>query len=429
MATAAFYAPEIDNLIRFRNTTTPDLDLPFDTKAQALVALIKNIAPSGEHRVRSFWIPAKRGPIEAFGDYDQLHDEGEFGTPREFKDQWLACYPTEECWYTISYAQHQQEHLISINGGFSIRFARNNSLYSEREHIDVLLDWLLKGTEDCIRQCAQGTYNAFVADHLPYDMRTGTIRRADLWRIFAKDRDYLLPRIADGDLSRFAGLFTERAAQHSPTDRSGADPTGSEGGAPHAPVSGMTAARYLAACASGYRAIGLKPPRNHAPSPADWYRAYANPRGLELLDIDQDSPGAFASLANDDQGTGHTWEVLAGAGFSWMPLLPVQDGNGWSFHLGDGNYPSAAEAIEFALGLHDAGLPVTVQQADALVRAAKGEDLVGAVPHYVVPAHAGVLFPGDEIIDFMTLPSNHRQEIIDAVRWQPVHEVTLAAER
>ena len=28
----------------------------------------------------------------------------------------------------------------------------------------------------------------------------------------------------------------------------------------------------------------------------------------------------------------------------------------------------------------------------------------------------------------MTLPSNHRQEIIDAVRWQPVHEVTLAAE-
>ena len=78
--------------------------------------------------------------------------------------------------------------------------------------------------------------------------------------------------------------------------------------------------------------------------------------------------------------------------------------------------------------MHDAGLPVTVQQADALARAAKGEDLVGAVPHYVVPAHAGVLFPGDEIIDFMTLPSNHRQEIIDAVRWQPVHEVTLAAE-
>lgn len=36
-----------------------------------------------------FWIAAERGPIEDFGDYEQLYDLGDYDSYDEFKKDWL----------------------------------------------------------------------------------------------------------------------------------------------------------------------------------------------------------------------------------------------------------------------------------------------------------------------------------------------------
>ena len=168
MAITAFHAPRIDAALRFRSAATPDLTPSHDMRAQALIALLRSFAPTSDGR-RSLWIGASRGTLDEFAA--TMHgNETDLPLffPRDVRDDaelasmFHALYPDDERWYRIDATLSPSEAIIRIDDGFSIRLSPGNDGAPGDADADMLLDWLLAGVEECVRRCAQGTYDALI---------------------------------------------------------------------------------------------------------------------------------------------------------------------------------------------------------------------------------------------------------------------------
>lgn len=474
MAVTPLHAPDVDALIRLHTTDFPDLTLPFSDRAGALVALMRGLSPSDRHDgARFFWTSACRDTNMASewhepwcadddtgdghtdggrtddgyandGYIDDDHvDAGYVDSGRMDDDHSAATRDdpyrrhSQAHWYLVEYAPSGRDHLFTINGRFTLRIAEGTAPAPDGVTLgtaaefpahgddspgeaagEALLDWLVDGAERCIRQCAQGEYNAMVAEQLPYAMRTGMIARHALWRIFPHSHEYLRSIISDGDIDRFEAVFGPHGKRG---ERGGQGGHGEQG--PAATLPQLTFAQYCEICRVAYDALGLRQPHPDATA-LDWYREYANPRGMDVHAIDADDAEAFARWVEAGLGTDHEWEIRSASGFSWMTLHPVPAEPGWTLVLRCGNYPSDVETVRVALALHDAGIPVEVSQADQLVRAMRGQDMVGIVPQYLMDYDPEALFGGNVIVA-MHLPHEHRQAIIDEASWQPIEPVRL----
>lgn len=241
-------------------------------------------------------------------------------------------------------------------------------------------------------------------------MRTGTILRNDVWNIFPENKDYFLSGIDAEEIRRFTKLF-------SPIE---------EGTVLNKKLPTMTSGEYFKACMLGYKASGYACPKTDA-KPLDWCIKYADSRHHGLRDLNQSSSEDFEAWMDSKQHEGHTWEVRTGHGFSWMHLFPRKDESGWFFNVSGANYWSCIQAIHFALALYDAGLPVSVYHARQIARMANGEDLIGIVPHYRLPVYCSDLFQDTDIIDYMRLPYEQRDEVIKKAHWFDLPDVHINA--
>lgn len=393
------FAPQIDNLISSPNSWEPDVTLPFNDAATQLFSTLDNIKPTGADEFRLLWIPAERGPISAFGDYEELHEEGEYQTRQEFEQSWLDWYPNETVWYKITCTKYENSRYLFINNRFCIHFT-NDNYTNNYEWYTSLMNWLNCGAQYCITLCESNSYNDVIQDNLPYDMRIGTITRNDIWDIFPDSKKQFLGSIDIEDIQRFITLFS----------------TLEEGTVLNSKLPKMTSGEYFRACMLGYKASGYTMPKNDA-SPLDWCIAYADFRHHGLRDLNQNSSKDFETWMNRKQYEGHTWEVRPGHGYSWMHLFPLKDKDGWSFNVSGANYWSCIQAIHFALALYDNDLPVSVYHARQIAKMATGKDLIGIVPHYRLPVYCSDLFQDEDIIDYIHLPYEHRDEIIRKANW------------
>lgn len=410
MTIATLYAPEVDGLLRIRNTNAPDLILPLDMRAQTLLALLHNIVP--HHGTRRLWITSERGPIEAFGTYETLHRDGAFDTYAQFKEHWLSCYPHALQWYSLSYTEQNGDHLLTVNERFTVRFADDAPETDNPMFVLQLMAWLIAGVEECVRRCAQGTYNEWVKSQLPFDMRMGIMPRKTYWEIVPESRAYVQAIVQKDELERFDRLFV-RPPLEAP-DRRNIEYR----------LPALSLNDYYRACTDAYIAARLPPPSESA-APVDWHMAYANPRGQTADMLDRDSPEEFLSWVEDGRGNRYVWEMLPGPGFSWVTLTPMHDERGWILVLDGATYPLCANAINAALALHDAGWPIRVPQAGAMLRAVRGEDHVGVVPRYVMPPYDNIRFPDCDVHDFVTLTVEHEKEMIAQTSWYPIVQVRL----
>lgn len=403
------FAPQIDNMIRSPRSWEPDIYLPLDTAATQLFDVLDNIEPLGEDGFRLLWIPAERGPITAFGHYDELYEDGEYQTYQEFEQSWLSSYPDETVWYKITCTEYDDCRHLFINGRFCIRFANDNHT-NNPEYYVPLMNWLMCGAQYCVIQCKNDSYNTIIREKLPFDMRTGTILRRDVWDIFPENKDIFLNGIHTEDIQRFTQLFSSLE----------------EGTVLNKKLPTLTSGEYFKACMLGYEASGYACPKMDA-TPLDWCIKYADFRHHGLRDLDQNSPEDFEAWMDSKQAEGHTWEVRPGHGFSWMHLFPRKDEGGWSFNVSGANYWSCIQAIHFALALYDAELPVSVLHARQIAHMANGKDLIGIVPRYRLPVYCSDLFQDKDIIDYMRLPYEQRDKIIKKAHWFDLPTVHIKA--
>jgi len=95
------YAPDITRYIRIlsQSNLTPNqmtsrlIDLLFDD--------LEIVAPCTENGKRALWLCIERGPIEAYGDYEDALADGDVSNYEEFEKCWLEEYPDEKNWYYL----------------------------------------------------------------------------------------------------------------------------------------------------------------------------------------------------------------------------------------------------------------------------------------------------------------------------------------
>ncbi|MBO5306978.1 MAG: hypothetical protein J6C40_03135 [Lentisphaeria bacterium] len=158
------------------------------------------------------------------------------------------------------------------------------------------------------------------------------------------------------------------------------------------------------------------------------YLKHADGRDEGLRDIDENSPEAFRQWLKNRNQSGHPWEVCRGGNSTHVSLFVSKTENGFYFTVDGKSWARSIESIKFYLALHRLGMPVKINKGKRLAERLLGKNKVGIVPEGVFPRYCESLFPGEEILDFINLPYENREQLAAKCNWHAIPEVTLLAE-
>lgn len=304
---------------------------------------------------------------------------------------------------------------------------------SYREDAAVeLCELLTVAAEESIQKLFEGTYNDEVNTSLPYEFRTGVLKRSVA---FEKDPEYkkwVLEDMPASLLAEFKALLL-----------SGANDEMKIGRLPQ-----MTANDFYRACAIGYKACGYD--GTDAPL-VDQYFLHADGRDEGLsgrgdglnrgTGIDLDDPDAWEHwYFNREIRGGHPFEVCRGGNSTHVDLFVSHDRKNidWKvrtgrisqeeadrhergFYFTVGGKHRAAEAVKFYMAITAAGLPVILSEADEILARFEATDYVGIVPHSVTPKYCESMFSSKygHVINFWHVDKEEMELYGNDIEWIP----------
>lgn len=447
-------APDVDRLLLyfFRDLSNPIPSTPALLAAiEPLFEVLEPLEPLKKNdEVKTIWIRIPRGTIEDYDSFDDLKERYVVKTYEEYEKQWEEDYPNEYNWYRLVVVQ-------SFNKEGSLRFYGmslgnrliisatleddsfdRSSYYCECAAVK-LCNLILPAVKESMRLLHDGEYNDLVEKDLPYEFRTGVVKRSELWAV---DRDY--KKLAYDELSEeTVSKFIERIN------------SGCNSLCRVKRIKEFTANDFFRACKLGYEAIGKD---CDGFSLSELYMHYADGRDEGLTGkghglnagpgINFDDPKAWDEwYFHREQHGGHPWEVVPGGNSTHMELSVMHDRNSLDFDLRLGRITReeyeerikkagyyfmidgihrAFESVNFYLALSDAGLPVIITDADKLMASFTGSDYIGIVPHRVVTRYCGELFPKEyeDIFDFSHV-SKAKDQWFDKIIWLPMEPAVL----
>ena len=375
-----------------------------------LFNLIKKIKPN-DNGIISLWLRAKRGTVEEYGTVGN-DDDSDFTTEEEREKAWLEECPDEEEWFAFDAGEDPDNHYRMV-------MLRHRCVYSKspnREKCGFPIDaeefaqWMIDGVNECIGKLEAGTYNDFIANHLPPQHRTGTILRKHFWDVYPEMREDFFAEISDDDVEEFC---TRAYNQTKDSEKMGR-------------LKCITANDFYSFCAMGYAA-------NHyercEKTPKEQYYLHADGRDGGLRDIDPDSPQAFIQWLNGKNRYGnHPWEVCRGGNSTHVALCVVQDEQGYYLILSGDAWSRTIETVKFYLALRRAGVPVYLNEAYTLANRLHEVEKIGIVPEGVIPVYCESRFPEEHIIDYINLPIEDREKLLPYCVWQKEPSVYLNKE-
>ena len=271
--------------------------------------------------------------------------------------------------------------------------------------ISEFCEWILISLKECITALKNGTYNDIVRRELQYHHRTGTITRKAYWDIFPAEREYFYENLTSEETDEFCRLISEQP------------------GEPKQRIPMMTANHFFEYCALGYRANNYK---GCNLTPREQYYLHADGRDNGLGEIPQDSYEAFEEWLHNHEHFGHPWEVCRGGNSTHISLYVWHDAKGFYLTLAGDAESRTVETVKFYIALRTAGLPVFMRNGQKLLKRLQEEELIGIVPEGIFPRYCDSMFPREDVIDFMNLPYEKREEVIRSTVWQDVTVVELA---
>lgn len=450
-------APDIDRLLLSFSRGYKNPSAQTRKVLEALDRLLGELADlkplTGNGEVKSIWLKIPRGTLDDFGDYDELLAEGEVSSHEDYVGLWKSEYPDDYSWYELVVVENEHCRAVSV-GSVMVLCADSNQKPADfdwlEEHAVILLDLLVHSVRKSMRELREGSYNATVAEQLPYFLRTGVVSRAVVWAAHPEDRD----AVFNGMDGRTYATFCEYAT----ADAEDADAIGR--------LASMTGNDFLAACALGYEACGYDVCGNDGERLLldELYIRYADGRDEGLTGkgsglfsgpgIDLSSPEAWEAWFFDrTRRGGHPWEVCRGGNSTHVSLVVCHDRWAAEFRrrageLSDEEFRAAerswgyyyvvagkawnrsVEAVHFYVALKRAGLPVVLRDARAILARFKGEDVIGVVPRDVIPVYCESMFPKSHgtILDFMHVYDGDMVAFGDKIEWLPEHEAKLTCE-
>lgn len=371
---------------------------------------LKKITPVLDEKndtVYELWLKIPRGPIEEFGDFEEEKENECYETYEEFEQDWLSLYPTEEIWYCF-------RALDSKDIGYKAIFIDNKHVIevdSRKEKgyqhdISEYANALLEAVEACCEKIKNNTYMTDINENLPPQYKTGTIIRRDLWDVFPELRDNFFSKISDAEIKEFKDSVS---VQKSKFDYDSVSR-----------VKTFTAQEFFDLCALGYKANNYK---NTDLTSKEQYYKNADGRDDGLRDIDPNSSEEFQDWYSNKRGGGHPWEVCRGGNDTHVSLYVVRDKKGYFLSVAGRN--RTIEAVKFYLAVKHAGYPVFMHDAKQLVKRFEQTEKIGVVPESVFPKYCSDLYPGEDIISFINLPTEKRDIVASKCVWQPIREVGL----
>ena len=413
---AKMTAPQIDNYIdwlghiHYREVSCR---FSYDKKAYRLIdqifEVVRKIAPTRNNDVRELWLTAERGPIEDFGDIDELLADGTVESREEFEAWWHERYPEETCWYQFSAVEDAEigYRAIFIGQKFVIEVDERKEKDYPND-ISEFAQWILDALNAAYKKLQDGTYNDFVDSDLPPQHRTGTLVRKYLWDAYPDARTSFFKNISPADVAEFVKCASEQDSDRRRLTNH---------------LKEMTANDFFSFCALGYKENNYE---GCELTPREQYYKHADGRDDGLGEIDGDSPEAFHEWYNDrNHHGGHPWEVCRGGNSTHVSLYVHEDEDGYTLTVAGDAWTRTIESVKFYLALHRAGLPVYMMEAAALADRLTEKEKIGIVPEGVMPAYCHSYFPNEHIIDFMNLPDENREKLLPHCVWQKEPVVSL----
>ena len=441
---ARLTAPKIDRLLRcfeddYLNPTfmTPKLAAAMEP----MFYLMNDLAPlSKNNEAKSIWIQIPRGDIGDFDSFDDLKEYGEVETYEEYESMWKEEYPNAVCWYELmileSFNRDGSLFFRAVRLGNhtvinAITEERNDELKNCPENSAIeLCSLILPAVSDAMDKIRKGTYNMEVESGLPYQFRTGVIRRAAIWEKDTENKKWALDGLSLEKIEELRNLLSENDVM-----RIGR-------------LSRMTANDFYNACSIGYKACGYE---DDGLSPIDQYYRHADGRDEGLSSrgqgvssgpgIDPNSPDAWDEWFFDrNRFGGHPWEVCRGGSFTHLSLFVMhdQDELEWKIQSGEisaedverhprGYYFIVAgthrifEAVNFYTALRRAGLPVLLSAGNEILARLDGTDYVGIVSYNSTWRECEELIPESygSVIDFMHVYNDEMEKYGNQIEWIP----------
>ena len=456
-------APDIDGLLRYfdrghQNPSAPTAGMI--SAMEPLFSALSDLAPLTKNReVKSIWLQIPRGSIDDYDSYEDMLEWEEVRNMEEYEQRWLQDYPQEICWYELIVVESFDKdgnirfRGVALDNKTIISAMMNQEEPSEGGYEEdaaiTLCSLLTAAAKEAMTRIRKGTYNAEVNAALPYQFRTGVIRRSVLWQREPEWKEQAMEGLSAETLRSFKNLLASGENSKSAIGR----------------LKAMTANDFFRACSTGYKACGYKglTDRNGMELPlVDQYFSHADGRDEGLSGrghglnagpgIDFDDADAWAKWYFDrEQHGGHPWEVCAGGNSTHVDLFVYHDLHMLDFNLRTGKITEdeymrgaehagyyfivagkhrAAEAVNFYIALHDAGFPVLLDDADEILARFEGTDYVGIVPQAVTPKYCENLFPAKygRVIDFMNIYSEEMAQFGDQIEWIPEERAELKDE-
>jgi hypothetical protein len=146
MKKTVLFAPQIDAIIEGFNPENNTMTLTTYLKLKDIYNVFSYVKSRNDDEIHHTWIEVERGPVEAFGDYEEFTESGEVESPEEIEQLWREYYPDKTKWYKFQTARFQDNLYFYFNEKllFSIKQdeAPANSYVSGDGFPDQFADWL-----------------------------------------------------------------------------------------------------------------------------------------------------------------------------------------------------------------------------------------------------------------------------------------------
>lgn len=163
----------------------------------------------------------------------------------------------------------------------------------------------------------------------------------------------------------------------------------------------------------------------------EMYERYADGRHEGLLDIKADSKKEFADWIDGThpkrESGGHPWEIKRGGNTTHIDLYVSRPSSyakeDFKVTLSGASRNRLKETIEMFLAIYDAGLPITISDAEGIRKRLLAQDNVGVIPEHDSLHRANQEFGEDvHVNDVLHLYDlgRYKRSIIPFIIWEPL---------